>query len=68
VNSLHRDDSGGLWVIDTGSPEFGGDPLPAAAKAVRIDLKSGRVARTVTFGPTAIESATTSAFMATMPI
>ncbi|GBQ91343.1 hypothetical protein AA23498_1157 [Acetobacter nitrogenifigens DSM 23921 = NBRC 105050] len=54
VNSLHRDDSGGLWVIDTGSPEFGGDPLPGAAKAVRIDLKSGGVTRIVSFGPTAI--------------
>jgi len=56
VNALHRDHSGGLWVVDTGTPAFGGEPLPEAAKVVRIDLKSGRVTRVIRFGPTAIGS------------
>jgi major royal jelly protein len=51
VNAIHRDDHDGLWVIDTGSPTFGGDPLPDAAKAVRIDLATNRVDRIYPFGP-----------------
>jgi hypothetical protein len=54
VNALHRDDSGGLWVIDTGAPEFGGDPLPGAAKAVRIDLATNRVASVILLGSSAV--------------
>ena len=50
VNAIHRDDHGGLWVIDTGSPAFCGDPVPGGAKAVRIDLKSGKVNRIHRFG------------------
>ena len=50
VNAIHRDDRGGLWVIDTGSPEFGGDPLPGGAKAVRIDLVNDRVDRVYPLG------------------
>jgi hypothetical protein len=53
VNAIRRDDRGGLWIIDTGSPSFGGDPLPGAAKAVRIDLASSRVERIYPFGPQA---------------
>lgn len=51
VNAIHLDGRGSLWAIDTGSPEFGGDPLPHGAKAVQIDLASGRVLRTIEFGP-----------------
>jgi len=51
VNALHRDASGGLWAIDTGSPVFGGDPLPGGAKAVRIDLATDRVDRVYPLGP-----------------
>ncbi|MFK3741183.1 L-dopachrome tautomerase-related protein [Massilia sp. TN1-12] len=51
VNAIHLDGRGSLWVIDTGSPQFGGDPLPGGAKAVQIDLKSNRVVRTIAFGP-----------------
>lgn len=53
VNAIRRDDRGGLWIIDTGSPSFGGDPLPGAAKAVRIDLATSRVERIYPFGPQA---------------
>jgi len=53
VNAIHRDDRGGLWIIDTGSPSFGGDPLPAAAKAACIDLATNRVERIYPFGPQA---------------
>jgi len=52
VNAIHRDDRGGLWVIDTGAPDFGGDPLPGGAKAVRIDLVSNRVDRVYPLGAT----------------
>lgn len=45
VNAIHRDGEGGLWVVDTGAPTFGGAPLPGGAKLVRIDLASGRVLR-----------------------
>jgi len=50
VNALHRDDRGGLWVIDTGAPTFGGDPLPGGAKAVRIDLAANRIDRIYPLG------------------
>jgi hypothetical protein len=49
VNAIHPDGHGGLWVIDTGSPTFGGDPLPGGAKAVRIDLRTNRVTRIYPF-------------------
>jgi hypothetical protein len=45
VNAIHFDREGVLWVIDTGSPKFGGDSLPGGAKAVKIDLKTNRVVR-----------------------
>ncbi|OON64511.1 hypothetical protein B0920_14645 [Massilia sp. KIM] len=51
VNAIHLDGQGSLWAIDTGAPDFGGDPLPQGAKAVRIDLASGRVTRVIAFGP-----------------
>tara|TARA_B100000678_G_scaffold112927_1_gene94405 strand:- start:484 stop:1623 length:1140 start_codon:yes stop_codon:yes gene_type:complete len=45
VNAIHRDREGTMWVVDTGSPMFGGDPLPGGAKLVRIDLNTNRVLR-----------------------
>jgi sugar lactone lactonase YvrE len=50
VNAIHLDRRGGLWVVDTGSPDFGGDPLPGGAKLVRIDLATDRVSRVVPLG------------------
>jgi hypothetical protein len=38
-------------AVDTGSPEFGGNPLPDGAKLVRIDLATNRVAHVVPMGP-----------------
>ena len=52
ANALHRDTEGNLWVIDTGAPAFGGDPLSGGAKAVRIDLETNRVERVYPLGPT----------------
>jgi hypothetical protein len=51
VNAIHMDGRGGLWAVDTGSPDFGGDPLPGGAKLVRIDLTTDRVSRVVPLGP-----------------
>ncbi|MDF2809687.1 MAG: major royal jelly protein [Microvirga sp.] len=51
VNAIHLDGRGNLWVVDTGSPDFGGDPLPGAAKLVKIDLATDRVARIYPVGP-----------------
>lgn len=28
INSLRPDGRGGLWAVDTGAPDFGGNPLP----------------------------------------
>jgi hypothetical protein len=51
VNAIHLDKDGALWVIDTGSPEFGGDPLPGGAKAVKINLTTNRIERIYSLGP-----------------
>jgi len=50
INALHRGPEDSLWVIDTGSPDFGGAPLPGGAKVVRIDLKRGGVSRVYALG------------------
>lgn len=52
VNAIHLDGKGGLWVVDTGAPDFGGDPLPGGAKLVRIDLATNSVSRVYPLGPT----------------
>lgn len=51
VNAIHLDGKGGLWAVDTGSPEFGGNPLPGGAKIVQIDLGTNKVKRIIAFGP-----------------
>jgi sugar lactone lactonase YvrE len=53
VNAIHRGTDGNLWVIDTGAPDFGGNPLPGAAKVVRLDADSGKVLRIYPLGPSA---------------
>ncbi len=50
INAIHMDPDGGLWVVDTGSPDFGGDPLPKGAKLVRIDLATDKVDRVIHLG------------------
>lgn len=47
VNAIHLDDAGALWVVDTGAPTFGGDPIPGGAKLVRIGLPGGKVEQIV---------------------
>lgn len=51
VNAIHLDDGGDLWVVDTGTPIFGGAPVPGGAKLVRIDVATGQVVRVYPFGP-----------------
>ncbi|MDF2995854.1 MAG: major royal jelly protein [Xanthobacteraceae bacterium] len=51
INAIHLDRAGALWVVDTGSPDFGRDPLPGGAKLVKIDLATNRVARIYPLGP-----------------
>jgi hypothetical protein len=49
VNALRLDRKGSLWVVDTGSPQFGGNPLPGGAKLVQINLATDGVTRVITF-------------------
>jgi hypothetical protein len=49
VNALRLDGKGSLWVVDTGSPQFGGNPLPGGAKLVQINLATDGVTRVITF-------------------
>lgn len=51
VNAIHLDRAGALWVVDTGSPDFGGDPLPNGAKLVKIDLASDTIAKVYALPP-----------------
>ncbi|MBE9605929.1 hypothetical protein IAI18_13750 [Acetobacteraceae bacterium H6797] len=51
INALHQGPDGTLWAVDTGSPTFGGDPLPNAAKLVAIDLASDKVVRVIPLPP-----------------
>lgn len=51
INAIHLDRNGCLWVVDTGSPDFGRDPLPGGAKLVKIDLATNRVTRVYPLGP-----------------
>ncbi|NMX65334.1 L-dopachrome tautomerase-related protein [Pseudomonas sp. WS 5079] len=50
INAL-RLEGDKLWVVDTGSPEFGGNPVSQGAKLVCIDLRTNQVVRTYFFGP-----------------
>ena len=49
VNAIHEDAHGDLWIVDTGSPEFGGTPVENGAKVVHIDPRTDTVVRVYTF-------------------
>lgn len=51
VNAIHLDPQGDLWAVDTGAPDFGGDPIPGGAKLVQMDPASGRVKTVYPLGP-----------------
>lgn len=51
VNALHVASDGTLWVVDTGTPSFGGPTVPRGAKLVRIDPATGHVLRIYPLGP-----------------
>ncbi|WP_249211412.1 major royal jelly family protein [Gluconobacter cerinus] len=51
VNALHVAPDGALWVVDTGTPSFGGPPVPGGAKLVRVDPATGHVLRIYPLGP-----------------
>ena len=49
VQSVTVDDTGALWVLDTGNPGMNGT-LPGAPKLVKIDLATNKVVQTIPFG------------------
>lgn len=49
VNALHFDGHGTIYAVDSGSPDFGGDPIPGGAKVVCIDLSSSKVTKVMGF-------------------
>lgn len=51
VQSVVVDSRDRLWMLDTGSTNFGA-PIPGAAKLVCVNLETGEVAKTITFPPT----------------
>ncbi|OUJ08856.1 L-dopachrome tautomerase-related protein [Acetobacter sp. DsW_059] len=51
VNALHVAPDGTLWVVDTGTPSFGGTLVLGGAKLVRIDPVTGHVLRIYPLGP-----------------
>jgi hypothetical protein len=48
VNALHLEGSR-LWIVDTATPEFGGNTVGDGAKVVCIDLESDTIQRTYHF-------------------
>lgn len=48
VQSVVVDPSDRLWILDTGSIEFG-PPVPGGAKLVGVDLKTNKVFKTIPF-------------------
>ncbi|GBQ89439.1 major royal jelly family protein [Asaia krungthepensis] len=53
VNALHLGPDGTLWVVDTGSPQFGGAIVRGGAKLVRIDPANGKIVHVYPMGPDA---------------
>lgn len=51
TNAVRIGPDGDLWVVDTGSPNFGAEVLPDASKVVRIDIKHNVVTRVYPLGP-----------------
>jgi len=54
VQTLQVDASDHLWMLDTGTLQFGQPPVRGAAKLVEVDLASNRVMRTIVFPPEAL--------------
>src|SRR5262249_40386383 len=50
VQSVVVDPADRLWILDTGSIEFG-PVIPGGAKLVGVDLTSNKVFKTITFPP-----------------
>ncbi|MBN3827525.1 hypothetical protein G3O00_28440 [Burkholderia sp. Ac-20384] len=58
VNAIHEDEHGDLWIVDTGSPEFGGTPVADGTKIVHIDPRTDSVKRIYTFPKESIRAHT----------
>jgi sugar lactone lactonase YvrE len=58
VNALHRDHARGLWIVDTGTPQFGGDALAGGTKIVHVDLDSDAIVRVYALGPEVVRPGT----------
>jgi len=58
VNAIHHDGARGLWIVDTGTPAFGGDAVPGATKIVHVDLDRDAVVRTYPLGPDVVRPGT----------
>ncbi|WP_233471000.1 major royal jelly family protein [Paraburkholderia caribensis] len=43
VNAIHEGQRGEIWIVDTGSPDFGGTPVNNGAKIVKIDSRTDSV-------------------------
>ena len=56
VNALHTAPDGTLWVVDTGTPSFGGAPVLGGAKLVRIDPATGHILRIYPLGSTVAQT------------
>ena len=54
VQTFQVDGSDHLWMLDTGTLQFGEPPVKGAAKLVEVDLASNRVLRTVPLPPEAL--------------
>jgi len=50
VNALHVDGESKLWVVDTGTPQFGGPPVKGGAKLIRFDARTGALLRVYPLG------------------
>lgn len=58
VNAIHEGRKGEIWVVDTGSPDFGGTPIKDGAKIVQIDSRTDRVIRVYPIPQTALRAHT----------
>jgi sugar lactone lactonase YvrE len=54
VQTLLVDASDHLWMLDTGTLQFGEPPVKCAAKLIEVDLASDKVIRTVLLPPEAL--------------
>jgi sugar lactone lactonase YvrE len=54
VQTLLIDASNRLWMLDTGTLQFGEPPIKGAPKLVAVDLDSGRLIRTIPLPPDAL--------------